>query len=375
VFPLRIAIDAMPLLVRSAGVKNYLYHWSAHLERAASADVSIELFPWLGRPRRLRPLNHESSQVGPLDTWASLALFHFFNLPGNPTLDWFERADVFHCSRLRNPPRRPLLTATLYDLTCWIVPEFHTPANVAWDRSLAETVWKRTHGLIAISSHTRDEAAGRLGLDARRIRVIPCGVDAPFFAAGVAEADAARARYGLKRPYALTVGSIEPRKNLDMALDVWASLSPELRKEFDFVVAGPEGWRAGQTVRRLRAAPAGVRYLGYVPEAGLPGLTAGAALLFYPSLYEGFGLPVAQAMACGVAVLTSNVSALPETAGEGALYADPRSAGELRAALERLLLSAELRRKLGAAGRQRAARYRWEEAARQSLQFFEELSR
>jgi alpha-1,3-rhamnosyl/mannosyltransferase len=171
----------------------------------------------------------------------------------------------------------------------------------------------------------------------------------------------------------LAVGTIEPRKNLDLALDAWAALPAALREEFLFVVAGPEGWQSGHTVRRLRSGLEGVRYLGYVPEADLPGLTAGASLLFYPSLYEGFGLPVAQAMACGVAVLTSNVSALPETAGEGALYADPRSASELRAALERLLLSPDLRRKLGSAGRQRAARYRWEEAARESLEFFRAL--
>jgi glycosyltransferase involved in cell wall biosynthesis len=98
-------------------------------------------------------------------------------------------------------------------------------------------------------------------------------------------------------------------------------------------------------------------------------------VLFYPSLYEGFGLPVAQAMACGVAVVTSNAAALPEVAGEGALYVDPLSPAELRGALERLLLSPELRGKLAQAGRQRAGRYRWEEAARQSLEFFESLRR
>ena len=361
----------MPLLVRSAGVKNYLYHWIAAMERAAPAGWSIERFPWLGRPGRL---NHEGSQVGPLHTVASLALFHFFNLRGNPSLDWFERADVFHCSKLRNPPRRPRLTATLYDLTCWTAPQFHTRGNVEADRAMAERVWKRADGLIAISAFTRDDAVARLGLDGRRIRVIPCGVDAPFFAAGVGEALAARTRYGLARPYVLAVGSIEPRKNLDRALDAWESLAGDLRAEFDFAIAGPEGWHAAETMRRLRAAPAGVRRLGYIPEADLPGLTAGAELLFYPSLYEGFGLPVAQAMACGVAVLTSHVSALPETAGEGALYADPLSVSELRGALERLLGSRELRQKLGRAGRARAARYRWEEAARQSIGFFELLA-
>jgi glycosyltransferase involved in cell wall biosynthesis len=357
----------MPLLVRSAGVKNYLYHWIAHLRRAAAEDLSIQLFPWLGE---LGPLDHEISQVGPLHTWFSLALFHFFNLPGNPTLDWFERADVFHCSNLRNPPRRPRLSATIHDLTCWIMPQFHTPGNVAALERMAETVWKRADGLIAVSAHTRDEAVRRLGLDARRIRVIHNGVDARFFAAGVAEAERARVRYRLDRPYVLWVGTIEPRKNLDLALDAWAALDAALRQEFVLVMAGPVGWAAAQTLRHLRSEPAGVRYLGYVPEADLPGLTAGAVALFYPSLYEGFGLPVAQAMACGVPVVTSGVSALPEVAGEGALYADPHSVSEMRGALERLLLSPSLRQKLGQAGRQRAERYRWEEAARQSLEFF-----
>src|SRR5579862_49442 len=113
---MRLTIDAMPLLVRSAGVKNHLYHWIAHLQRAAPPGFAIDLFPWLGQPG---PLDHESSQVDPLRTWIGLGLFHFFNLPGNPAFDWLARPDVFHCSKLRNPPRRPRLSSTLHDLTCW----------------------------------------------------------------------------------------------------------------------------------------------------------------------------------------------------------------------------------------------------------------
>ncbi len=126
-------------------------------------------------------------------------------------------------------------------------------------------------------------------------------------------------------------------------------------------------------MRRLASGVAGVDYLGYVPEDVLPSLTAGATALVYPSLYEGFGFPVAQAMAAGVPVVTSNTSCLPEVAGEGALYADPKSAAELRAALERLLDSPALQSQLAAAGRARAAQYRWEECARKSLAFFERL--
>jgi glycosyltransferase involved in cell wall biosynthesis len=116
-----------------------------------------------------------------------------------------------------------------------------------------------------------------------------------------------------------------------------------------------------------------VRYLGYVPEEDLPSLTAGAAACVYPSFYEGFGLPVAQALAAGVPVLTSHVSSLPEVAGEAAVYVDPRSVGDIRGGIQKLLLSASLRENLAAAARQRGPRFRWEETARQSWRFFERV--
>jgi alpha-1,3-rhamnosyl/mannosyltransferase len=110
-----------------------------------------------------------------------------------------------------------------------------------------------------------------------------------------------------------------------------------------------------------------------VSEDRLPALTAGAAVFVYPSLYEGFGFPVAQAMAAGVPVVTSNVSSLPEVAGGGALLVDPRSPAEIASALKRLLESPDLRRQLGRSGRERAQEYRWERCARKSLEFFERV--
>ncbi|HEX6897987.1 MAG TPA: glycosyltransferase, partial [Bryobacteraceae bacterium] len=120
--------------------------------------------------------------------------------------------------------------------------------------------------------------------------------------------------------------------------------------------------------------PVGVRYAGYVPEDELPGLTAGATAFVYPSLYEGFGLPLAQAMAAGVPAITSNTSCLPEIAGEGALFVDPRSPAEIRSAIERLLASPTLRQQLRAAGQAQAEQYRWSSSARQSLDFFRNIA-
>ncbi|MGC8795103.1 MAG: glycosyltransferase family 4 protein, partial [Bryobacteraceae bacterium] len=200
------------------------------------------------------------------------------------------------------------------------------------------------------------------------------GVAEAFFRARPEQAGPLRERYNLRRPYALFVGTIEPRKNVTRLLEAWQGLPAELRQRYELVIAGPEGWNEAEAVRRLRSGLPGVRYLGYVPEADLPALTAGATAFVYPSLYEGFGLPLAQAMAAGVPVLTSAVSSLPEIAGDAALLADPMSVAEIRAGLERLLESESLRSRLAAAARQRAEAFRWERAAQQSWQFFERIS-
>jgi len=365
---MRIAIDATPLLIRSAGVKNYVYHWIRGL-RAAAGERAISIFP---APMRLGALDHERSQASPLATVVGLARLHFHIYSRLP---WFSRADVFHAShQLPNPPRGTRLTATIYDMTTWIAPELHVARNVAWGRRFGERVMTRADGLIAISEHSRQDAIRILRLAPEKVVVIYPGVIDAFFEAGPGEAARVRARYGLARPYALFVGTIEPRKNVGALLDAWAGLPEELRREFDLALAGSPGWSARDVVRRLEAGAAGVRYLGYVPEADLPGLTAGAALFVYPSLYEGFGFPVAQAMAAGAPVITSDVSSLPEVVGGAARLIDPSSPGELREAIRELLLSPSRREELARLGRARAQRFRWSVCAQESLRFFERVA-
>jgi alpha-1,3-rhamnosyl/mannosyltransferase len=169
------------------------------------------------------------------------------------------------------------------------------------------------------------------------------------------------------------VGTVEPRKNIATLLDAWERLRTDVRDEYDLVVAGPAGWGDSAVLKRLQAGTTGVRYLGYVAEADLPALTAGASAFVYPSLYEGFGLPLAQAMAAGRAAVTSAVSSMPEVAGGAALLVDPKSVEELGSAMDRLLSDAPLRNELGRRGRARADRFRWEEGAARSWEFFEEV--
>jgi alpha-1,3-rhamnosyl/mannosyltransferase len=370
-FGARLCIDAIPLLVRSAGVKNYLYHWIVHL-RKLSGPGRVRLFPYLGDPGKL---DHERSAASRYGTMARLLLFHAMNRGPSGLADWVLPAvDVFHTAKLLNPPCRARLTATVYDATCHLMPELHTPANVHAEKLFTERILSRADGLIAVSESTRRDAVEVLGLDPRRIQVIYPGIAEEYFQAGPAQIEDARRRCRLNRPYVLFVGTIEPRKNVGTLLDAYQALPAEIRGEFELVVAGPAGWNSDAVLRRLQSSESGVRYLGYVPEPLLPGLFAGAAALAYVSLYEGFGFPVAQAMAAGVPVITSAVSSLPELTGDAAELVDPRSPTEVRAGLCRLLASSSRRSALAGAARQRAERFRWEACARESLLFFETVA-
>jgi glycosyltransferase involved in cell wall biosynthesis len=372
---MRIVIDASSLLMRSAGVKTYVYGWlRALLTHAAPGEIAA--FPFV---KTVAGLNHEKSLVDRAGTRNRLRLLGLINLSPNPLLDLLLcRHDLFHASQhIVNPPHSITLTATVFDMTCWLVPEMHTPENVAATKRHAARVLRRADKLIAISECTRNDAMQILNLPKERLEVIYPGVDDRYYKIPPEDVAVAKGTYGLTRPYFLYVGCIEPRKNVKGILDAYRMLHPSLRKDVGLVLAGPLGWQIAELKEQLRqdATELGVRLLGYVPERILPGLLKGASALLYPSFYEGFGLPAAQAMAAGVPVITSNVSCLPEVTGGGALLVDPRRTGEIAEAMRQIILSTSLRERLQAAGHLRAAQFRWDRCAAETLRVFRNLQR
>jgi glycosyltransferase involved in cell wall biosynthesis len=367
---MRICIDATSLLLRSAGVKNYVYHWMRSLQQEAP-QLEVGAFPLLGQ---VGALDHERSVLSLAQTIPRIALLHFFNVRFNPAIDLaMASVDVFHASNLmRNLPRRTKLTATIYDMTVRLLPHLHTEGNVRAENAFYQAVLKRADGLIAISESAKHDAIEQLNLEPDRVKVIYPGIDERFFSARPS-ADISL-KYGLPKPYLLFVGTIEPRKNIDAILDAYQALPRDTREAFDLAIAGPLGWAQGATVNRIKQGFPGLRVLGYISEEDLPALTAGAAAFVYPSLYEGFGFPVAQAMAAGVPVITSNLSSLPEVAEGAGFLVDPKSVSEIRNAMEDLLTSATSRQELAAAGRRKAMLFRWQNSAVQSAKFFESLA-
>lgn len=363
---MRICIDATALLLRSAGIKNYLYYWMRAL-REHAPEHEISAFPLLGN---VGALDHDHSNLTPLQTYPRIAVLQFINKIFGPAINLAVRmVDVFHASnQVHAIPNGVKLTGTIYDMTCMLMPQFHTPANVRAEIRHYDRVFKRADGLIAISESAKDDAVRLLKLDERRIRVIYPGIPERYF-----DGKPDIVKHPLKKPFVLFVGTVEPRKNVDTLLDAWEQLPISTRESHELVFVGPIGWAGNATVNRLRSGIPGVRVLGYVPESDLPGLTAAATIFAYPSFYEGFGLPIAQAMATGVPVITSNVSSMPEVVGDGGLLIDPQSTTELAAALQTLLTSPSQREELGRKGRELARRFTWKNSAVQSAEFFSRL--
>jgi alpha-1,3-rhamnosyl/mannosyltransferase len=223
--------------------------------------------------------------------------------------------------------------------------------------------------LIAVSEWTRSDLVRLFPRASRKTTVILEAADVPE-PAGV---DAA-GHLGLERPFVLSVGTLEPRKNLGRLVEAWSLLPDDLRAAHTLALVGPKGWELDEVLAPIRASGDDIRVTGFVSDEDLAALYHSCELFCYPSLYEGFGLPVLEAMQSGAAVVTSNASSLPEVGGDAVAYVDPRSAQDIAATLERLLRDPAERERLAAAGRARAAGFSWDEAARRTSEALARLS-
>jgi len=256
-----------------------------------------------------------------------IQVFEFGKLAAVLGAQWLDfklrGTDVFHASPATpRAPRNAKLTATIDDL------------NTKTAHRFAEKILQHAHGLIAVSESIRQDAIRLLGIDAEKITTIYPGIAPEFFDAKPAPRE---------RPYVMHGG------NFDTLQTAWRALKPELQRDYDLFSADTHTDK-------------------------LPGLMAGATLFVYPAIYHGFALPVAQAMAAHVAVVTSNVSSMPEVGRDAAVMVDPHSPAEIAAGITRLLESESERAKLARYGRARAEKYRWEKCAEDSLAFFRRLA-
>jgi len=264
--------------------------------------------------------------------------------------------DVVHDAGYVVPPSRAPLVATVHDLLFRTFPEHYTRHSLGTFRRGFELARRHARVVICPSRATRD-ACVEAGIERGRLRVVPLGVRPSD--PDPDRADRVRRRYGVARPYVLFCGTIEPRKNLRRVLQAFRAVGD---RDVELLLAGPQGWKedVGADVAALDGR---ARAIGFVASADLDVLYAGAAAVVYPSLAEGFGLPVLEAMANGAAVVTSIGTATEEVAGDAALLVDPLDVDAIAAAIVRLLDDRAFAAELGSAAKARASGYTWTRTA------------
>jgi glycosyltransferase involved in cell wall biosynthesis len=249
--------------------------------------------------------------------------------------------------------------------------ELHSSRGSVFERVTLPLAVRRCASLVAISAATRDELLARYPSAAARTAIAHPAADARFTARRADADEQALARQGVTRPYVLATGTLEPRKNLPRLIEAFTSLPEHVRAGRQLVLAGAPGWETAVTFAHVARHAGMVKTLGYVPDEDLPALYRGADVFCYPSLYEGFGIPVLEAMCCGTAVLTSRRSSMPEVAGEAARYVDPADTADIAGGLSELLSDSLLRETLVARGLKRAKQFTWEGTARSVLSVLE----
>jgi glycosyltransferase involved in cell wall biosynthesis len=286
--------------------------------------------------------------------------------------------DLLWSPLLTLPLRCPVPSVvTVHDLTTLLMPETHR-LKVKWSvLPFLRTSMEQAARIVTLAHSTARDIAFHFPQCAGKVRAVYPGVDPEFRPGTWGEIDDIRQEMGAPEGYILYAGTLEPRKNLSAVLDAWEALHSEDPQMPPLFLVGPYGWSSQHLVKRIeRLAPKGVRHLGHVDRSLLVRLFQGARLFVYPSFYEGFGLPPAEALACGIPTIVSNTSSLPEVAGKAGIQIDPGDTGALALAVRNLLTaSPDKLEELRARGIEQAARFRWETAAAEMEEVFGEALR
>jgi glycosyltransferase involved in cell wall biosynthesis len=284
-------------------------------------------------------------------------------------------AELFHATEHLLPPLRGVPTVlTVHDMIFKLFPEHQKPLNYWYLNATMPLYCRRADAIITVSESSKRDIVAHYGLDAAKVTVVHEAA-APEFAPAAPEAvDGVRRRYGLPDRFLIHVGTIEPRKNLTRLVEALEHLH-EQGPKLPLVVVGGKGWLYDAFFCRLEEL--GVRdtvhFPGYVPAADLPILYSAATVAVMPSVYEGFGLPVLEAMACGTPVVSSYASSLPEIGGDAARYFDPYDVQAIAGAIRTVWLDANLQAEMRERGLTQAARFSWKRAAEETQAVYDRI--
>lgn len=377
-----IVTNTLPLLSDFTGIGKYIYEISSRMQDL-TGDLDFTYYYGFFRKNLFMPgADSISSEAG-------TARFLKKLLTKSQTVKQIARNAILFLSQFSSqrwdlywePNVVPIkymkswhLVTTVHDFSFHLHPEWHPRERREYFQKYFWNNIMKADRIITGSHFTKKEIGAFLGFDPEKVHVIHHGVDHTIFK--IYEPAALTAfieQKQLPHKFILFVGSIEPRKNLSNLLQAYASLSPVIKDEYKFVLAGFSGWNNAEVMKILQEEKKNVRYLGYLAERELAYLYNLATVFVYPSLYEGFGLPPLEAMACGTPVIVSNVASMPEVCGDAAYYIDPQNVDDIAHGICAVVTDDNLRRDLTQKGLSRSKSFSWDKAAREHLMIFKEV--
>jgi len=375
---MRIAFNATALLSPLTGIGQYCRHLALGLlnsqdieanffygafwnkaVRDAPMPGAVKLFPWL---RNNMPFSYALRRIVQNHRFAAQAKK--------------QRFDIYHEPNILPLSHDGLTIVTVHDLSWIRYPQAHPVQRIRAMNKYFESGLHRASLILTDSEFVKQELMELCGIESERIRAVPLGVEKLFRPQSSEAIFETLSLYGLVHgQYLLAVGTLEPRKNLQVALRAFSQLAPDIRKRYPLVLVGMKGWLNSELEKQM--APlicAGqVRLLGYVSREQLAAIIAGALTLIYPSIYEGFGLPPLEAMASGVPVIASQAASIPEVVGDTGILIHPHDDKALADAIQQLISSPELREQLARKARARSLRFSWEGCVEQTIDTYRQL--
>lgn len=367
-----VSVDIQAAIAQRAGVGRYTKSLVENLAPLAGED-ELRLF-YFDFKRKGNPFPAEGAAEKAVRWFPGRVAQGAWKTVGWPPYNWFAgRADLYHFPNFIRPPVvKGHSVVTIHDLAFLRLPETIEEKNLAYlDRKIHETV-ERADAIIAVSEFTAAEIRELLNVPHDRVTAIHEGLSPSITRPPDAAIQATRNALGLERPYVLMVSTLEPRKNIPFLVDVYEALGDF---DGDLVLAGMKGWKYEPIMKWIQNSPRATQIvrIDYVPENQLPALYAGAELFLFPSLYEGFGFPPLEAMACGTPVVSSTAGALPEVLGDAACLVEGYDAQEWADVIHGLLRDQAGKDRLREKGSKQVTRYTWEETARKTWALYRQF--
>ena len=366
---MRIGLDGIPLASRKTGIG----HYTLELARALAKLAPNDEFELLSPVRFVSSLEHSPPNLRQVEA----ARRRFWFIVGLPLYIRRHSLALFHGTNYEIPwwNECPAIL-TIHDLSLLLHPETHESHLVRRARYRLPLMARWATRIITATEFIKKEVSEHLKIDTEKIAVTPYAPRRSFRPVEPGDTEQTRLRLGVEDVFILFVGTIEPRKNLITLLRAFSEILKNTDLRPQLVIAGQEGWLVGETLNYVHSEGLSdrIKFTGYVTDAELWALYASCAVYVYPSLYEGFGLPPLEAMACGAAVITSDVPSLTETVGKAALLVPPKDVQRLAQGIVEMLRDEEQRTHFSRVGLERASQFTWERTADLTMDVYREVA-